>query len=134
MLAQERRDKEIRKLTDEELALLCSKWQEKLRLSHWDIAVRVCKAKDMPLKGVQAANEISLTNEQALISVLDSDDYPASVFAQDMEVSLVHELLHIPLKYVADPDRETLEYVHMEAFIEGLARLLVSLSRREGTE
>ena len=88
----------------------------------------------MPLKGVQAANEISLTNEQALISVLDSDDYPASVFAQDMEVSLVHELLHIPLKYVADPDRETLEYVHMEAFIEGLARLLVSLSRREGTE
>ena len=122
------------KLTEEELSLLCCKWQKKLRLSHWDIAIRISRAEDMPIAEVQAANQISLTTEKALISILDSQDYPKGVFPQDMEVSLVHELLHIPLKYFANPAPSSLEYTLMEAFIEGTARLLVSLSRKEEQE
>ncbi len=48
-----------------------------------------------------------------------------------MEVSLVHELLHIPLKYISEPETGSLEYIHMEAFIERLARLLVAQVRSD---
>lgn len=124
----------MKNLTEDELSELCVKWQNLLRLSHWAIGIRICRRNEMPLQEAQATNHISLTTEQALISILDSKDYPESIFSQDMEVSLVHELLHIPLKYFTDPEQSSLEYIHMEAFIEGMARLLVSMSRKEGTQ
>ena len=65
----------------------------------------------------------------ALISILDPRDYPDSPFEQDMEVSLVHELLHIPLRYITEPELNSLEDIHLEAFIESMAKLLVKLSR-----
>ena len=48
---------------------------------------------------------------------------------QDMEVSLVHELLHIPLRYITEPQQDSIEDILLEAFIERTARLLVQLSR-----
>ena len=114
----------------EELKELCLKWQERLGLSHWCIGVQISKAEDMLLQEVQGTNRISLKTEQALITVIDPEDYPKTPFEQDMEVSLVHELLHIPLKYFAQPEPETLEPEHMEAFIERTARLLVLLARK----
>lgn len=119
--------------TSEELADLCYEWQQKLRLSHWNIAVRVCRADEMPIPDAQAVNEISLETERSLISILANEDYQESIFEQDMEVSLVHELLHIPMKYITDPEKGSLEYIHTEAFIEGLARLLVEQSRHQIT-
>ena len=44
---------------------------------------------------------------------LDSADYPDTPFEQDMEVSLVHELLHIPLLYITDPEEGTLQDKHL---------------------
>ena len=119
-------------LTLEELSVLCLEWQEKLGLSHWHIAVRICRDREMPLPDVQASSDISLQMEYALISMLDPVDYPASPFEQNMEVTLVHELLHIPLLYFTDPDEGTIEHTHLEAFIERTARLLVSLAHAQG--
>ena len=116
--------------TENQLSDICQKWQDLLRLSHWDIAIRICKKEDMQINDTQASNKISLTNECALISILDTSDYPDSPFEQDMEVSLVHELLHIPLKYIANPEDNSLENIHLEAFIESTAKLLVKLSRK----
>ena len=121
-------------LSIEQLTKLCCKWQRKLGLSHWIIGLRICHSDEMQAENVQASNKISLTNEYALISILDNEDYPDTPFEQDMEVSLVHELLHIPFKYIADPDNGTLEYIHMEALIERLARLLVKQSRNKKGE
>ena len=115
----------------EELITLCNKWQERLGLLHWDIGLRICRAEEMPLKNKRATIEISLETECALISMLDSADYPDTPFKLDMEVSLVHELLHIPMKYIADPKARSLEDIHLEAFIERIARLLVQLSKGE---
>ena len=114
----------------EELKELFLKWQERLRVSHWCIGVQIGKSEDMLLQEVQGTNRISLKTEQALITVIGPEDYPKTPFEQDMEVSLVHELLHIPLKYFAQPEPETLEPEHMEAFIERTARLLVLLARK----
>lgn len=118
-------------LSIEQLTKLCCKWQRKLGLSHWTIGLRICHSNEIQAESTQATNKISLTNECALISILDSEDYPDTPFQQDMEVSLVHELLHIPFMYIADPDEGTLEHIHMEAFIERLARLLVKQTRNK---
>lgn len=113
----------------EELKKLCEKWQKRLGLSHWQVGLQISKAENMLLLDVQGTNLISLKTEQALITLIDPEDYPNTPFEKDMEVSLVHELLHIPLKYFAQPNPEGLEHSHMEAFIERTARLLVSLAR-----
>ena len=83
----------------------------------------------MPLGDSQGANEFFIDSEKALISILDSTDYPDGPFPQDMEVTLVHELLHIPMRYFVDPAPGTLEATHLEAFIERTARLLVEQDR-----
>jgi len=118
-------------LTIEALTELCNFWQEKLGRSQWQIGLRICRAEDMSMRNVQATSEISLVTECALISILDSRDYPNTPFEQDMEVSLVHELLHIPLKYIAEPQDGTLENVHLEAFIERMARLLTKFANEK---
>ena len=115
--------------TENELANLCSEWQDKLRLSHWDIAVRIARTHEMHSANCQGSSQISLPMERALISILDADDYPPSPFKQNMEVSLVHELLHIPILYFSNPEENSLECIHQEAFIENMARLLVKLSK-----
>ena len=85
----------------------------------------------MPISGVRGSVQISLETEQALIRVLSPQDYPNTPFEQDMEVSVVHELLHISMKYFADPENCTLEHTNLEAFIERTARLLVKLAGKE---
>ena len=120
----------MKNVTLTELVTLCHQWQEKLGLSHWQIAVSLCSANEMKLQDVQATSEISPMTECALISILRPEDYPESPFEQDIEVSLVHELLHIHMKYIAEPDENSLENVHLEAFIERIARLLVKLQRK----
>ena len=113
----------------EQLKSLCSWWKEKLGLAHWNIALQICREHDMPISNSQGSNQISLSNEQALISILDSSDFPHSPFMQDMEVSLVHELLRIPLRYITEPQQDSIEDILLEAFIERTARSLVQLSR-----
>ena len=71
----------------EEISALCLEWQEKLGLSHWHIAVRICRAREMPLPDVQATSDISLQMEYALISMLDPVDYPLSPFEEDMDAT-----------------------------------------------
>ncbi len=115
----------------EELTTLCIEWQKRLGLSHWRIGLRICSADELDCNDVQATIKISLETECALISLLDCADYPDTPFKQDMEVSLVHELLHIPLEYISKPEKGTLQAIHLEAFIERTARLLVHLSKGE---
>ena len=114
----------------EELKELCEKWQKRLGLSHWQIEVKIQRSEEMPFKVWQGTSQECLETEQALITLLDPMDYPThSPFRLDMEVSLVHGLLHIPMQYFAIPNPNTLEHILSEAFIERIARLLVSLAR-----
>jgi hypothetical protein len=46
-----------------------------------------------------------------------------------MEITLVHELLHIPMSYISNPEHGTLEWAHSEAMIDRLAQVLVDLKR-----
>lgn len=116
--------------TEEALLALCADWQERLGLMHWDIGIRVSRAQDFTVGG-QAEITINLQLEQALVSILDPIDYKgADVFPQDQEISLVHELLHIPFEYVCPEPKGRLEFIHLESSIERIARLLVKLKRQ----
>jgi hypothetical protein len=116
-------------MTLAELKESCAYWQEKLGLSHWRVGIRIERARNMPLGDSQGCNEFSIDTERALISILDPGDYPEGPFGQDMEATLVHELLHIPFRYISDPEQGTLERVHLESTVDRLARALVSLKR-----
>jgi hypothetical protein len=121
-------------LTLENLQELCSYWQERLGLSHWQIGIRITRERNMPRQGCLGNNELDIVNECALISILDPSDYPDTPFRRDMETTLVHELLHIPMEYIVRPENGTLENVHLEATISRLAYLLVMLRRGDNQE
>jgi hypothetical protein len=89
--------------TLEELQGLCLYWQERLGLSHWQIGLRIVRERDMPRQECDGNNEFDISNEHALISLLDPCDYPDTPFKPDMEATLVHELLHIPMQYIGKP-------------------------------
>jgi hypothetical protein len=86
-------------MTLEELQELCGEWQERLRLQNWKI---VCKfVRHNEINDPQVANvSYQLRNEQAVVRVLDQEDYRRTHdkdFPQDIEEAVVHELLHLVL-------------------------------------
>lgn len=113
-----------------ELNILCHKWQRLLQLTDWDIIVRVTRSSKMDRTDVLGTNSFAISNHKSLINILDPQDYPNSPFEYDMEVCLVHELLHLPVKYFAEPEEDTLESFMMESFIEKMAFFLVEQQRK----
>ena len=116
-------------VTLDNLKQICGKWQERLGLSHWEIALSITSEWNMPIKDTLAAITYNLAAEKAIIDFLDPGDYRETPFRIDVEISLVHELLHILMAYIAAPKEDSLEAVHMEAFIGRMARLLVEQDR-----
>jgi hypothetical protein len=117
--------------TEEKLREKCAEWQKILRLQDWIINVRICREWDMLSSDCNAEIEIVLPKRMATIRVLDPVDYPDNLSEdQDMELSLVHELLHIHFW----PFTERLDGLHQvaeEQAIEAISRGLVELYRGE---
>lgn len=105
----QRRSKLVRQLTVEapevilspkELAVCVAKWQRILRLQDWDIRLRMARHSEMHL--TNAAGEISIFDAKkiATVHVLHPEDFTlmgVTAPVQDMEYTIVHELLHIHL-------------------------------------
>jgi hypothetical protein len=120
-------------VSDENLQKLCAEWRDRLRLNSWDIAAGVYRASDFVNENCIGENTFDLETGRSVIKVLDSIDYPKdSWFPQDMEVILVHELLHLHFDPFC-PEENTLQHQFMERTIERLAITLVDL-KRERTE
>lgn len=80
----------------DELRQLCIEWQKILRLQDWDIIVQISRRDDTFGNSTMGQVRYHLELKQALIKIIDPIDYPANViYPQDMEISLVHELLHL---------------------------------------
>ncbi len=89
-------------LTEEELKALCVKYQKILRLQDWNIIVRIKRARDFDQ---ECCGDVhwSLTRKEAVIRILDHVDYdPDSIYPQNMERTLIHELLHIHFAEVSE--------------------------------
>ena len=90
-------------LTEDELQQLCAEYQKVLRLQDWTIVVRVLRARDFELKDCVGECRWVLPRKEAIIHILDPVDYPpGDKFPQDMERSLVHELLHLHFAAISE--------------------------------
>ena len=107
-------------------------WKDLLGLGHWDIRARFASMKE--LGSSQARVIFSLPWEKATVLVLRPEDYsspPCSEEAtQDVEQSIVHELLHIVFgPIMEDSDGDTMRDTLVEQALDRVARVLVSLKR-----
>lgn len=116
-------------LTEDELKKLCAFWQNQLKLNNWRIAIGI--ERKTAFNNSQSTGEIDyvLPLRQAIIKILDPLDYPNSPFEQDMEISLVHELLHLHFALFEPKSDDSLEFLIMESTIEQLANILVEMKR-----
>ncbi|MBO0962008.1 hypothetical protein J1P26_20080 [Neobacillus sp. MM2021_6] len=113
-------------LTEEQLQEKLIEWQKRLRLQDWIIKARICRIHNIPNEAMACVIP-TLSKKMALIKILDPNDYdPDLVFPQDMENSLVHELLHLHFEPLGlDDDKHT----ELEQAIECIASGLLSAIR-----
>lgn len=102
-------------------------WKEVLGLQPWNIQAMFERAGN--LNGYHANIKYKPEKEAAILRVMDPIDWYDYPWPQDVEASIVHELLHLllwPLDYMeSGPLSET----HTEQIIERLTKALVNLRR-----
>lgn len=116
--------------SQEELEKLGHEWQERLALQNWNICFRLCKLNDLDLKNVDGENSWTRSNMTSIIDILKYGEVNNDCFPYDMELVLVHELLHLHFA-VLWPDNGAEEETEGEQSIEFIAKTLVQL-KREG--
>lgn len=117
-------------MTQTALSRLCREWQRVLRLQDWNFFIRVKRSCDMSMAHVAGEFQPVLTKKEASIFLLSPIDYPTdAVYPQDMEKTLVHEMIHAHFAPFWDCCEEQ-HRVSMEQAIESLATALISLKRK----
>lgn len=120
-------------LTEEQLKQKCAEWQKILRLQDWDVRTSIRRAADMKLKDANAEISVNVQHRLADITVLDPIDFGKfELNPQDMEKSLVHELLHIHNRTFTIGLNEQLQDAEEQA-INMVAGALIQLYRKGGS-
>jgi hypothetical protein len=104
---------------------LLAEWQKTLKLRDWDIAVEV------PEKNIESQGSCLFypSVRQARITLCHPRYKPKeTITLWDMEVTIVHELLHVKFNCVPLNKGET-HLNEFEAAIDGTAQILVNLKR-----
>ena len=106
-------------------------WQKRLNLQSWDIAVVVARASELKPKTL---GNIRWDREKktAILRVLDPADYtlPFDAMLQDIEFTVVHELIHLEMVPVlSDLQRTDANRVEEEHAVNHMADALLTLAR-----
>lgn len=118
--------------TKEKLRDKCAEWQKVLRLQDWDIKTSIERERDMKIANCNGVITINEEHRSATIRILDPLDYsPDEPYPQDMEKTLVHELLHIHLIPMTK-DYEGHLAVAEEQAINMMTSGYIELARRGG--
>lgn len=109
---------------------LLEEWKSILHLEQWDIELIISQQKNF--LGGDSQGEITFNKVEcsAIIRILDPVDWVNIPFNQDMEMTLVHELLHIIYADFEPEDSNSLQYTLWHRSIDSTARALVSLKRK----
>ncbi len=117
-------------LTEDDLKQKCKEWQEILSLQDWDVKPGIYRADSFKTEGSQAECDWVLKEKMAIIRILDPVDYPENkLWPQDMEISLVHELIHLHVAPFDETKAGSLQEIMMEQATDLIARALVRLIR-----
>lgn len=117
--------------TEEELRALCLEWQAVLNIQFWDIKVGIYRCRDFVKQNSAAEVSWQLATATAILRILDPADYDRDLFPQDMEQSLVHELLHLRFAEAEMTESGSLEETMYERAIDQTAKALVLVKRRQ---
>jgi hypothetical protein len=114
-------------ITDAQVSNWVRVWQKRLRLDDWKIEARIVRASELKpdTLGNLKWNSVSRT---ATIKVLSPLDYDAATgdIAEDIEYTVVHELLHLQLAVLPrDMNRKDIE----EQVVNRLADALMQLDK-----
>lgn len=125
-------------MSSEDLSLqvrrLLQKWAGRLKLADWEIMVTVVPKSELPENKSGLCSSV-LTKKAAHVKILHPDDAdPNWINAYDMELTLVHELVHLhvapwALLYESGDHSEIL----LEQAVHTLSTSLVEADRRSGT-
>jgi hypothetical protein len=113
--------------TTERLAV----WQKRLNLEDWTISIVVARASELKPKTLGNIHW-DLPKKTAVIRVLDPADYrmPYQEMLQDMEFTVVHELVHLELAPVlSDLQRSEANRREEEHSVNHMADALLKLDR-----
>jgi hypothetical protein len=119
-------------VSDEQVHDWLRLWQKRLRLEEWKIDVKIVRIWDLE-QGTLGHIDWSVPHKTATIKVLNPSDYelPKDKIPADMELSIVHELVHLHLSVLPlNKSTRTAE----EQVVSMLADALVSLERGQPTE
>jgi hypothetical protein len=116
-------------LTLEELNKLCEEWKSVLGLENWNTSIKICRDDDM--EGGAGHCHWVLPIQCADIKILDHVDWYKIIdhFPQDMEKTIVHELLHCRFAVIDKAEDGTLEELILHQNIDMLACALVGIKR-----
>lgn len=113
-----------------QLEQLKNEWQKILSLESWDIRVCVTRRKQMPDTTCDGTNLFNQDHELAMINIVDPQDYESDLGAeQDMEETLLHELLHLVLSRCAPDENDALRMSLFEQSINRLSRAFIRIKR-----
>jgi hypothetical protein len=123
LLAPQAREATAQKFVGQSLRV----WQERLNLKDWDIHVDLVRPSALEPKTLGNIHWDTSTRH-ATIDVLSSYDYtlPLPEMLSDMELTVVHELIHLHLASLprSDATRRNEEYV-----VNQISRALLNLSK-----
>ena len=116
-------------VSDEQVHDWLHLWQKRLRLEDWKIDVKIVRIWDLE-QGTLGHIDWSVPRKTATIKVLNSADYelPKEKIADDIELSVVHELVHLQLS--ALPLNKG-SRAQEEQVVSMIADALVNLERRQ---
>ena len=108
-------------------------WQHRLHLQDWNISVEMSRATDLKPKTLGNIHW-DLDKKSAVIHVLDPADYrmPYRAMLDDMEFTVVHELIHLELSPVLSPlSRSDANRRDEEHAVNQMAEALLKLDRNK---
>lgn len=115
-------------ITTQSLEELVELWQERLNLPDWTISIKFVSLEKMENKDADAEVDLHPTHKVAYIYVAPpgAHDTPTNkVVNRDIELTIVHEMLHILLWAWDDVPPETVEEMVLEQTINTLAATLM---------
>jgi hypothetical protein len=106
-------------------------WQKRLNLQEWDISVAVSRADGLKPKTVGNIRW-DRDKKTATIRILDPADYhlPLASMLQDIEFTVVHELIHLEMvPILSDLQRTDANRLEEEHAVNQMAEALLQLDR-----
>jgi hypothetical protein len=113
-----------REFVDARLAL----WRERLKLEDWRISAVMTRRSDLAPKTLGGIRW-DKTKKTAIVFVLDPADYnlPFPAMLDDMELTVVHELVHLELATAAHHEASRSVEEHA---VNGIAEAMLALDRK----